>query len=289
MSYDLYLKPASNEFTDSDFKNYFSQRHNYQFDGSQAWYGNEETGVYFLFELQDSSNLEDGEEFYPVMFNMNYFRPFCFIKEAEQELTRFAQHFNMQVSDPQVGGMGQGAYYADKFVQGWIYGNEFGYKSILSNKDNGDVYSLPGEKLSQIWQWNYNRNTLQNSLADDVFVPLIMFFSYQGQLVTGVAWPDGIPILMPEVDMLIISRQTYAPRKFLRKAEDMVVAHWDDFYSLIDQHKQKMSENAYYLFYESVPKPIAEKIKSLSAPLGDMARIPADQVLDAEIVARYTQ
>ena len=123
MSYDLFMKPESGEFTADAFKTYFSGRNNYKLQGVQAWYENEDTGVYFLFEFQGAADAEEGEESYPVAFNMNYFRPSYFVHEAEPEVTAFINHFSMVVSDPQFEGMGKGSYQAEKFREGWNRGN----------------------------------------------------------------------------------------------------------------------------------------------------------------------
>ena len=55
MSYDLYFKPRKGGFSDESFSRYFLDRANYECDGSQSVYGNNDTGVYFVFEL----NAED--------------------------------------------------------------------------------------------------------------------------------------------------------------------------------------------------------------------------------------
>lgn len=86
---------------------------------------------------------------------MNYFRPFYFVNEAEPELMYFVDYFSMAVDDPQTHGMGRGSYDSIKFKEGWSYGNEFGYQSIL--KDNPEVYTLPTKTLNYIWDWNFNR------------------------------------------------------------------------------------------------------------------------------------
>ena len=59
MSYDLFLKPKTGRFSQSDFKEYFSERKYYNLEGNQAWYENEDTGVYFLFEFQELSDVEE--------------------------------------------------------------------------------------------------------------------------------------------------------------------------------------------------------------------------------------
>src|SRR5207244_3141265 len=132
-------------------------RRNFKIDLPQAVYGNEDTGVYFVFDLQGQP--DDGEgSAYSAALNINYFRPSFFGLEAEPEVTGFVRAFDLTVVDPQVGGMGEGEYSADLFLNGWNQGNEFGYSAILNNPDNRKgVVSLPTARLMAAWKWNRNK------------------------------------------------------------------------------------------------------------------------------------
>jgi hypothetical protein len=137
MSYDLYFRPRTGELTESAFNAYFRDRPHYKMEGAQAWYQNEDTGVYFLFERQDSEPQPDDEgEAFPATLNVNYFRPSYFGLEAQPEVTAFVRAFDMTVSDPQLDGMGEGEYVAERFLTGWNKGNEFGYEAILRDPKN---------------------------------------------------------------------------------------------------------------------------------------------------------
>lgn len=286
MSYDLFLKPKDGKFLEIDFKNYFANRKNYNLEGDQAWYENEETGVYFLFELQEPDDLEEGEEFYPVAFNMNFFRPSYFVNEAEPEVKKFINSFSLSVFDPQNNGMGTGEYNSEKLIEGWLHGNEFGYSAIL--KDNPEAHSLPSEVLQGMWEWNYNREQLQESVPDDVFVPKIMLLLSQGKPVTAAVWPDAIPSIIPEVDILLIGRKDLAPKKFFKKVEDTAIGKWLDFQPLLEKYKTKMESNGYYLFYKDVPKEIRDAVKALSPSDENLEGASYDRILDRELVDKYT-
>src|SRR5690349_4007908 len=100
MSYDLYFlrRPEQAALSREEFSAYFANRPNYTVQGSQAWYANEDTGVYFSFGFGDGSDgVEDEpeEDLEPppdeltstgLSFNINYFRPHFFGLEAEPEL-----------------------------------------------------------------------------------------------------------------------------------------------------------------------------------------------------------
>ena len=105
----------------------------YVVQNQQAWYQNEDTGVYFSFEMRapDEGEEDDPAAAYPVSFNMNFFRPSFFALEAEPEFSRVVSDLDLVVLDPQNDGMGEGNFDPARFVSGWRKGNEFGYSAIL--------------------------------------------------------------------------------------------------------------------------------------------------------------
>src|SRR5271168_4683376 len=116
MSYDLHFRSRFPDFrfTLDNFVDYFKVRPRYEIKGSQAWYSNGESGVYFSFEFneQNEQNGDSGatdetdSKLFPVSFNLNYFRPHPFGLEAEPEAAAFVREFDLTVSDPQTSGMG---------------------------------------------------------------------------------------------------------------------------------------------------------------------------------------
>ena len=61
------------------------------------------------------------------------------------------------------------------------------------------------------------------------------------------------------------------------------------FQPLFHQYKNKMQGNAYYFYYESVPNDIKKAIQNLAPiDLGTLERLPFDQVLNQELVEKYT-
>src|SRR5271157_2989471 len=114
VSYDLFLKPRTGNVTPEAFSDYFRLRRNYKVNLPQAWYENEDTGVYFVFELSSEIN-QNGGRSYPITLSINYLRPSFFGLEAEPEVSAFVRAFDATVSDPQTNGMGEGEYHSDLF------------------------------------------------------------------------------------------------------------------------------------------------------------------------------
>ncbi|RTL34230.1 MAG: hypothetical protein EKK53_26880 [Burkholderiales bacterium] len=291
MSYDLYFKPRTGSLTAERLDAYFRGRPNYQCEGSQAWYRNEDTGVYFVFEFQaDPPPDEDHPEasrHCPVALNINCLRPSYFILEAEMEVTAFVAHFDLLVSDPQLGGMGDGEYRADKLVSGWHRGNEFGYGAILGEEKNrAGVSHLPTDQLHQAWRWNLSRAERQARVGASKFVPRIMFVNLGGTTRTAAVWPDGIPVVVPAVDYLCVPRKELAPTRFFRKKEDTTFVAWEQALPVLLRHGTRTDDGAISLNYLEPPSEVVRFVQSFPAESRSVAGVSADQVLDREMYER---
>lgn len=289
MSYDLFMKPRNGSISENEFKSYFSQNPLYEIDMPQAWYNNEDTGVYFLFEFQTGTDDDgDGYSDYPVALNINYFRPTFFGLEAEPEVTRFINHFDMVVSDPQLEGMGEGEYNHDKFLSGWNHGNEFGYASILADPENRrNLITMPTEKLMQAWRWNYAKEDIQTELGESKFVPRVMFSLLNGKPVTIAVWPDGIPIAVPPADIFLVPRQELAPRRFFIRREDQTLLTGSEAFPIFEQYKSERNDDLLVLNYDTPPVEVSEFIRSLPTHNKELQGVAADSVLNKEIAVKY--
>lgn len=288
MSYDLFFKPRSGSFDAEGFAEYFRDRAHYKLESGQAWYENEDTGVYFHFDLQEPDPEEESEHF-PVALNINYFRPAYFIREAEPEVSAFVRHFDLLVADFQTDGMGEGEYRAEKLFSGWDHGNRLAY-SVVLGKDESErprVVHLPTEIVDRVWRWNLGRERLQASLEEDKFVPLIMFFKLEGRVLTSCVWPDGIPMLVPPVDVLCVARKELAPRQWFRKVEDMVFVPWRDALPILSKFGSLDSQGIVTLDYLTPPPDLAGFVRSLPSRKQQVSLVSAETVLNSELCAPY--
>jgi hypothetical protein len=287
VSYDLLFKPRAGSFESSRFNEYFSQRPHYKVAGGQAWYENEDTGVYFVFELQNEAEHEEGE-YFPVALNVNYFRPSSFGLEAEPEVKAFVDAFDMTVSDPQTHGMGDGEYSSKLFLSGWNHGNEFGYAAILRDPANREnLISLPTDELLGAWSWNRARNGLQQELGESKFVPRIMFVLIDGQPATAAVWPDGIPIAVPRVNYFFVPRKELAPRRFLRRVEDQTLVSQAQVLPIFSRFAIERPDGILVLNYVNAPREIRAFVEGLPTDKREITGVSADKVLNRELVGKY--
>jgi hypothetical protein len=291
MSYDLFFRRRSSAgiFSQGEFSNYFKRRKFYEMKGTRAWYSNENTGVYFGFDFnsRDSSARRDSS-LLPIAFNLNYYRPHVFGLEAEPEVAAFVEQFDLTISDPQNQGMGDGAYSRDGFLRGWNAGNEFGYGAIFSQDPGQKVMTLPSKVIQKFWRWNLGVETRLQEIGVDAFVPTVYYFNGVGKVRTGIVWGDGIPILLPEVDIVVAPRDRLAPKPLLGSAKkDMVVFAWDELAGIIKQYPKVPGDpTCHQLYYEKTPPPIEKLFRSKQPPKELPKMIPFDEVLDEELVAK---
>src|SRR5262245_52231785 len=293
MSYDLrFWVPAGAPVpSQAELEEYFRGRPWYAMQGSQAFYGNEDTGVYFSFELGEPS---DGEGV-GRSFNLNYFRPSIFGLEAEREVSAVVERFSLSVDDPQIQGMGRGPYSRDGFLSGWNTGNEFGYASIVAQvkKDAGTEGSLfntvlPAAELERCWRWNLQRADLQRELGDGVFVPRISFLRRDGGIRSFVVWGDAMAVALPDVDVLMLVRQQLAPRRlFLFKAQDVAIARFSDLGPLLALGTQVRAPVPHRVFrWDAPPAAVQEFFKGRTPFRGGQLGVPVDKVLDEELMQK---
>jgi hypothetical protein len=294
VSYDLFFRSRfrNRAISRADFAGFFQGRPHYELEDSQAFYSNEDTGTYFAFDYSDPDGTPGDENgvdpsLLPVSFNLNYFRAHVFGLEAEPEVAAFVKRFDLLVSDPQMSGMGDGEYSRQGFLDGWNEGNQFGYRAIVSQDPAQKLLTLPAAQIEACWQWNLNRATRQGRLEFDGFVPLIFFFEAAGQVRTAVIWGDGLPILLPVVDLLLIPRERLAPRRWFRAKSDEVFFFWDELAPLIRRFPLVPGSPAcYQLNYQTTPPELEQAIRNKQPPRDKPKGIPFDRILDRELIEK---
>jgi hypothetical protein len=284
MSYDLFFRPASAEQPASpeDFIRYFARRRHFTTKDGQSWYQNEDTGVYFSFELTPGE-VDTAPSW--VQFNLNYARPQSFVVEALPQVESFVSTFGLTVHDPQIDGMGDGPFDRDGFINGWVSGNKAACV-VLAEGGHPRPLTMAAEQLSAIWQWNSGREGLQAQFGESVFVPQIMFVPGPLTARSAAVWSDAIPVLLPAVDVVFLYRDAYAPRRFFRRKPDVAVLEWKEVEPILRAYREEFGPVSYRrLEYDAPPPAISTLFTQAvaSVPTGVLA---ADAVLETELVER---
>ena len=163
MGYELYFRARAHAaMTEARFFDYFQHRPHYQVHDGQALYFNEATGVDFCFTLTPLPDaLAPRDAHYPLVLHIGYLRPDYLIQEVEPEVTAFVRFFELQVADPQAGGMGEGEYDPILLVSGWSGGNELAHAAMLQTGSVEAFYHLPSLQLRRIWRWNWRGKSVK--------------------------------------------------------------------------------------------------------------------------------
>lgn len=285
MSYDLFFRPPAGQPMPSSeqLTSWFASRANYSVGAVQAIYENEDTQVYFAFDLPSAT---DGDAAPSVVFNLNYARHGGFALEAASELEALVQRFSFEVEDLQIGGLTEGAYDTEGFLRGWQLGNDHAMRVLLPKLDAASArHTLPAAELQRIWRWNRARRDLQARLGDDVFVPVINFIELDGRVQSAAVWVDAIPEALPPTDVLLLRREQLAPRRFLRRVADVCVCPSAAAAPLLGRFAAP-GDGYQRMTYRDPPAEVSDFFRARSPWRGALPMLPGDGVLEAELIAR---
>jgi hypothetical protein len=275
-------------------REHFRSRRWFEDRGDQLWYANGDTGVYFSFDVgaaqltgpENPPHRTDGLVPAGLSFDINYFRPHVFGLEAVQELAVLTSRFALLVDDPQVRGMGRGAFTREGFLAGWDAGNLAAHRALLSSGHDGHVpvahHSLPAATLERIWHWNHERLQLQEA-AGDVFVPRISFLQHGGSLRTFVVWCDAVPLALPDVDVLVLVRDQLARRRWLRKNRDVCLVTTSEAAPLLRVGRRESGPSPHTLF-DRVHLRAVDFFRRQQPFAGALDALAQDQVLTRELL-----
>jgi hypothetical protein len=296
VSYDLFITPK--QFDARAISEWLGWRDHYEVTENQAFYSNDDTGVYFSFSIETSPEQEEGEEQRSphVVFNLNFYRPHTFALEAEPEVAAFLHQFDSTVHDPQSDGIGDGPYSREGFLSGWNTGNRFGFSVMGQHTDSPPPWPADPALIEAVWKWNYGRAALQKTAGDQVFVPRISWFlpTDAAAPVPTCIWTDRVPTMIPEtlvsdialvrqprqgvMGMLGLSRKADKPMFDLKLAGVKGIAHMPGM-DRGDAHGQSV-------FYTPLVQTTEMNKLFSGAWPPDAARIvPAEQVCGSDLVA----
>jgi hypothetical protein len=294
VSYDLYFRSRSTATANSpDFAAWFRSREHYQVNNAHAVYFNRRTGVYFEFRYNEEFDEADGDTpsdktLLPVVFNLNFVRPHIFALEAEPEVAQFVQHFDLTILDPQNDGMGEGDYSTDGFLRGWNAGNDFGCRAVRSRSPDRSIPALPSRHLEQVWRWNYD--LARRRQESRIFVPSILLCDYEGRVQSAVAWARGIPILLPEVDLCLVSGKGsllwhVVLRLFGRPLPGTVMLARAELEPILARFKLVPGDlPAWELAFDQMPADLEQLLEAKQPPETMPTGLSFDQVLAQELL-----
>ena len=266
MSYDLFIyKKEDSTITKKDIIEHLNQLPNIQKDehNIQWFYENEATGVYCSFEYAELEEEEWEEkekiegfldtQFY---FSLNYLRPHFFAKESfplVEELVNTLDLFVLDGSDDSVPEKPT----TDQMISKWIKTNDSFSKDGLNEFD---LCYLDALKSNYTWEFNRFKETLQDHLGEDYFVPRIFYIKGKksNTVETMCVWPNHIPFVLPKVDYVNIKRTV---KKLFRTKEEVGLVRMRDIMEGFGN--QFSDEKSYFILHPNEAYQLEKEFNNL--------------------------
>ncbi len=229
MSFDLYFyKEKGRELPESEVGEYLNANLvEVDENGFQWLFENEDTGVYYTFELNDPEDDPEAIELYESFasfdntrfsFSLNFIRPNFFGLEAFQFVERFMKDLGLFTLNPQSGIDSENPTIEDckAYYENWSNTN---IQFSSTHFDEFNLVHIPIEKSNNIWAYNSRLKEMQNFLGDDYFVPSLILAKQTdtGKIVTFSTWTEHIPNVFPSADYYAVNRKR---KKLLRTRDE---------------------------------------------------------------------
>jgi len=244
MSYDLYFyKRKDSKLTEEGFAKYLSINLRFNIsDYARQWnYENPETGVYFLIDWNDSDTEAHDIDMFNTFsdfdnlnfsFSLNFFRADFFGYEVFPIIEKIVTDLDLFLLNPQDETDSENP---KKFSPGYLQEQWIRQNSQVTKQNYAElsIKYFDLERSNAIWSYQFIREELQNSLKEDIFVGGILLL--QGKtdekFYTVCVWPKHIPIILPQVDYVIIQKK-YS--KFFRQVEESGLVPYSEIMKLND-------------------------------------------------------
>jgi hypothetical protein len=209
MSFDLYF--FGETLTQEALSAHFSSRPHYQVNSFQAIRENPDTGVHFIWDIAPTAKLETSDaqdvlDDSPLTLNVNFNRPLPFMREAIAEIEALARAFDIRVMDPQA------EHDSPRKIDGPALMESYAKSAKWAASQFDHPYLAPSADIDAAWLWNAQKSAIYDDLAEDLFLPSYSFCMLEGEVKSCVIWGDGVPMLTPRVDLVMMLRDQTAPK-----------------------------------------------------------------------------
>ena len=164
-------------------------------------YENENTGVYFVVGSEPVERVAKGFRSLEMGCIVNYGRAEFFALEIFPVIASICNKLGLLVDNEQEGKPRK--VDVAQLHKAWLQTNDGSMRQMQQehDMDEMDLAYMPRKASNELWQFLLKKDELQNTMtADgkDVYVAQPLFFrGDDNQVVTAVAWPAVIPIVLP--------------------------------------------------------------------------------------------
>lgn len=210
--------------------------------GSQFWYENRATGVYFSIDYVPLKAVKSGkpnpaqqpDALHPgIAFNMNLARPSFFADEAMPIVAAVATQLGLWVLDPQsapeMKSLCPEPPDAKALIRRWKDNNKWAIAAARKAGANTAAMPTCTPRAARDWhEYQFHRAEIDRQLLSqgrDIFIPsLMLMVETQGQMRVRHAfvWPEGIPSVFPMADLILLGKDNGGDKE-LRAAKAVAV------------------------------------------------------------------
>jgi hypothetical protein len=230
MSYDLHFyKKKETDITESRVAEYLNQTLTPENEDRNQWFfENEDTEVYYSFDLNEPESDPESIELYESFpdydnthfsFNLNFMRPSFFGLEAFRFVEKFINDLQLFVLNPQSDKEEPYKTTSEELFENW---NKTNIWASIDHFEKLQSSYISVEKSNEVWEFNNQRKNFQTKLGEGYFVPKIFFFKTKADnnVITVSSWTQHIPNVFPPADYFYLTREY---RKLFRTVKDDVL------------------------------------------------------------------
>jgi hypothetical protein len=151
-------------------------------------------------------------------FNLNFLRPDFFGQEAFLFVEQLISDLNIYVVNPQSTTDEESATRPE---EGELYRNwsEINARHSAHFYEELELNYYPLPASNAVWKHNFNKRQVQDELGEEYFVPKVMVLQTVAdkRIVTLSVWPEGLPMLVPQVDYYLLVKKY---KKLFKEVEE---------------------------------------------------------------------
>ncbi|MBK9732838.1 MAG: hypothetical protein IPO83_16420 [Chitinophagaceae bacterium] len=218
MSYDLYFyKRKGRQLSEQEIGDYLTKNLVTPTEESNQWFfDNEDTRVYFFINHNEPEDDPEAIELYESFedfdnthftFNLNFLRPNFFGLEAFKFVDKFVTDLDLFILNPQSQTDPDNPLKVDAstLFENWSITN---LRQSVDHFNEFNFSFFPLDRSDKLWEFNFRRNEMQDTLGDAYFVPKVFFMKRKdtGEAISLTIWSEHLPIVLPSVDYVLVTK-----------------------------------------------------------------------------------
>jgi hypothetical protein len=134
-------------------------------------------------------------------------RPCPFGLEAAEFVNSIHETIPLVVWDIQLDDEKVLPFDSDIFIANWMVMNHSAWSSIAKRDELiDDQPMIDSASILKYWNWNYFRETLEEELSEDVYIPPFYIGVTNDMGIVAPFWPNRLPVCLPVSEYILLHR-----------------------------------------------------------------------------------